>query len=119
MILIPTANLTRYQQQASPEQWATWVAILRQYGQQTPDGWEVSVENYNAVSAARLTGVYDTVAYPPPVMPVEPEPVARIASGIALALPARSPCSGCGGAKYDPAAYNQPGGADALIQQLS
>jgi len=30
----------------------------------------------------------------------------------------RRPCSGCGGAKYDPQAYNAPGGADQLIQQM-
>lgn len=30
-----------------------------------------------------------------------------------------SPCSGCGGAMYDHVAFNRPGGADQLIQQLS
>lgn len=29
------------------------------------------------------------------------------------------PCSGCGGAKYDPKDYNVPGGADRLITQMT
>ncbi len=27
-------------------------------------------------------------------------------------------CSGCGGAKYNPADFNRPGGADELLRQL-
>lgn len=34
------------------------------------------------------------------------------------AAPATTPCQGCGGAKYRPADFNRPGGADELIRQL-
>lgn len=34
------------------------------------------------------------------------------------AKPTPSTCGGCGGAKFNPQAFNVPGGADQLIQQL-
>jgi len=30
----------------------------------------------------------------------------------------RRGCTGCGGNKFNPADFNQPGGADALVQEL-
>ena len=76
MILIPNANITHYYDHATPEQWQAWLAILKEHGTETPDGWRVPWQDYNAVSAARMTGVYDAVKYPAPTMPVEPSPVA-------------------------------------------
>jgi hypothetical protein len=40
----------------------------------------------------------------------EPSPPARTT--------AARPCSGCGGARYDPRHYNRPGGSDELVQDI-
>jgi len=72
MILIPAANIDAYRASHTPEQWMAWLAILQEHGTETPDGWKVPWEKYNAVSAARKTGVFDLVAHPPPSPPAEP-----------------------------------------------
>jgi len=121
-MLIPNVNIARYQQECTAEQWQAWLAILTEHGTQTPDGWQVDWRDYNAVSAARKTGVFDLVAHPPPSMPAEPaaspRPVAAPSGVQSPITPARL-CSGCGGAKYAPEDFNRPGGGDELIQQLS
>ena len=122
MILIPNANIIHYYDHATPEQWQAWLAILRQYGEQTPDGSQVPWQDYNAVSAARKSGVFDPVAHPPPTMPAEPAATpqhAKAMGGVKSPPAQRRGCTGCGGAKYDPTEFNAPGGADALIQQIS
>ncbi len=45
-------------------------------------------------------------------VPVQPSPVAITPN---KPIP---PCQGCGGAKYNPADFNRPGGADDLLRQL-
>ena len=120
-MLIPNVNIARYQQECTAEQWQAWLAILTEHGTQTPDGWQVDWRDYNAVSAARKTGVFDLVAHPPPSPPAEPaaspRPVA-VQGGVQSPITPARPCSGCGNAKYSPEDFNYPGGADNLIQQI-
>ena len=121
MILFPNTNLEEYQRTHSAGEWQAWLAVLTEHGTQTPDGWQVDWRDYNAVSAARKTGVFDLVAHPPPSPPAEPaaspRPVA-VQGGVQSPITPARPCSGCGNAKYSPEDFNYPGGADNLIQQI-